>query len=162
MTSAQNNVHCAIARGADIAFHKDEADLCLKVCAAAKGKLQFALDTVVSTDTVSQIALCLGPNSTIATAIKYTGEQPVSAGETKIELKFVFSAGVLGKTFSGGRDERGLEVGNWLVSNTTAFLESNKLRPLDLEVIGGLESVSDGLLRLKEGRAGRKLVARLQ
>lgn len=54
---------------------------------------------------------------------------------------------------SGEEDRAGSLLGSWLWGELPHWLESGQIRPLEFEVIGGLDDVPEGLKRLEEGRA---------
>jgi hypothetical protein len=116
---------------------------------AAPG-LQYVFDTVVSDKTVYTASQCLENNEgLIGTAITYTGS-PLPGS---VEVKPVFSGAIFGKTMSGEDDTAGSVLGVWLWERLPGWLEKGEIKPLEHEVVGGLDQVPEGLRRLREEQA---------
>ncbi|KAF4335204.1 hypothetical protein FBEOM_10948 [Fusarium beomiforme] len=95
LTSNNETTAQANARGADYSFSNSDPNLITKIKSVAPD-LSLAFDTVVTQDTMSKIAESCSKPATVATAIKYLGS-PFDG----VQINFVYSGEILGKTMSG-------------------------------------------------------------
>lgn len=118
--------------------------------------VNYAYDTVVTSETVDQVLQILENQGSLATAIKYVGEVPGS-----ITLSSVYSGEVMGKTMTGQSSAIGVQVRNWLWTGLPTWLEQGQVHPLALRTVGGLEGIPRGLDEMRNHTAKGKLVANL-
>ncbi|KAI7760680.1 hypothetical protein LZL87_007892 [Fusarium oxysporum] len=152
VTSSNENTAQAQARGADYAFSRSDPDLITKIRSVSPD-LRHAFDTIVTEETISQIVDCCQKPATVATAIKYTGA-PIDG----VQLNPVYSGEIMGKTTTGQLSAAGVELGRWLWGSLDEWLGTGKIRPLEYEVLNGLQEVQEGLDRLESGSVHKKLV----
>lgn len=155
MTSTESGIPAVEARGADVVLANSQEDVISKVRAAAP-ELLYVFDTVVTDDSMMKIVQCTDKPVKIATATKYTGE--LAGG---VEVVSVFSGEIMGRTMTGARSEAGEQLRTWLWGNLSGWLQRSEITPLESEVIGGIDAIPSGLVRMKEGTAKSKLVATL-
>jgi NADPH:quinone reductase-like Zn-dependent oxidoreductase len=151
VTSNKESMAQVKARGADHVFANTDSDIVAKIHAAAPN-LHCAFDTVVEAETMAKIIQCCEKPATVATAIKYLGEDIKG-----VKTVPVYSGEVLGKTPTGETSIAGLELGKWLWENLNQWLRERKVTPIEHEKVEGLETVNGGLKRMKHGTARAKL-----
>jgi NADPH:quinone reductase-like Zn-dependent oxidoreductase len=145
------------ARGATHVFKAGDPNLIARIQSEV-GPIARAFDSVVSESTMLGVVQSLSDSGArkVATAIMYGGQATKS-----IEVSSVFSGELYGKNMSGEVSARGREVGRWLWTNASKWLESQALSPLDFEVIGGLEDIDAGLSRMRNGTIRHKQVVQI-
>ncbi|CZR56773.1 uncharacterized protein PAC_06662 [Phialocephala subalpina] len=152
--SSTRSLASAETIGADLVLDSSDPDVVSKIRSAAPN-IEHVFDTIVSEASVANCTAAFGNHAgTLATAIKNTHENK-SKG---VQIKPVYSGNIQGKNMGPGAHEQGARLGEFAWDNLTQWLKDGDITPLKYETIRGLQSVNEGLGRLKNGEYKSKLV----
>jgi len=139
--------------GAKFVFDYQKEDVVSEVRKLTEGNLTYAVD-VIGVETAQKCVSALSTTLPAYLAFVETGTgSPKSTSPNIQTIEFSFSGG-----FRFDLPEY-IELFSKMDQEAYPLLESGKLKTNRVEVVGGLESVKDGLKRLEEGKvSGQKLV----
>ena len=149
-TASKSNFDMLRSLGADDVFDYNDPDVASKIKKATGNAVEYCLDCVCTDDGQQAISEVLLPSGHMCTILpshkdKFKGQ--------KIRETIVYS-GLDGKDFESpgwnipaGPDDRG-DMVEWMQA-TTALLEKGLLKPLPVQLEGGMEDVQNGFVKHK-------------